>query len=76
MSKHDLQVSFQRQIRQVTVNDQTKLGEFIRRALDIFDLKIEQVAGIKYFLYQSCTSAGVFLGNIKFQHAYTFSPGT
>lgn len=49
MSKHDLQVSFQRQIRQVTVNDQTKLGEFIRRALDIFDLKIEQVAGIKYF---------------------------
>jgi len=57
--KTDLKVSFNNDIRKITVNNQTKIYEFIKRSLDVYDLNLSNIAGI-YFFY---VDANVYLGD-------------
>lgn len=60
-NKHHLRVSYENDIRKITVNSQTRLCEFVKRALNIFDLNINNIAGIFFFFID----ANVYLGDCE-----------
>lgn len=60
-NKHHLRVSYENDIRKITVNSQTRLSEFVKRALNIFDLNINNIAGIFFFFID----ANVYIGDCE-----------
>jgi hypothetical protein len=49
MSSRVFDVSYRNEARRVTVNDNTKIGYFIEKAIGIYDLNIDDVTGL-YFV--------------------------
>ena len=49
MSSRIFDVSYRNEARRVTVNDNTKIGHFIEKAIGIYDLNIDDVSGF-YFI--------------------------
>ncbi len=49
MSSRVFDVSYRNEARRVTVNDNTKIGHFIEKAIGIYDLNIDDVSGF-YFV--------------------------
>ena len=64
MTSRVFEVSFRNEARRVTVNDNTKIGAFIEKAIGIYDLNVDDITGI-YFV--DIDNQEVFLHD----HAYT-----
>ena len=47
--KYNLSISYNNEIRKITINVQTKINDIIKRSLDIFDIKITQTSGIYFY---------------------------
>lgn len=52
MEKYNINVSYQNDIRTITINSSTELGEFTRKCLLTYDLDISQIKGI-YFAHNN-----------------------
>ena len=61
MVKYNLNVSYENENRIVTVNHSTKLGKFVEKCLEIYDLSIENISGIYYYF----VDANVYIGDCK-----------
>lgn len=61
MVKYNLNVSDGNDVRIITVNDSTKLGKFVEKCIDIYDLSIENISGI-YFYF---VDAYVYIGDCE-----------
>ena len=48
-SKYHLSFSYENEIRRLTVNNNTRINEIIKRSIEIFDLNINDIAGIFFF---------------------------
>ena len=64
MTSRVFDVSFRNEARRVTVNDNTKIGAFIEKAIGIYDLNVDDISGL-YFI--DVDNQEVFLHD----HAYT-----
>ena len=49
MTSRVFDISFRNEARRVTVNDNTKIGDFIEKAIGIYDLNVDDISGI-YFV--------------------------
>jgi len=69
-NKHNIQVSFENETRTITISNNTKLGSFAKRCLDIYDLSVQTVSGIYFYFID----ANVYIGDAEendFQKTYS-----
>lgn len=59
IQKYILPISFDSDVRRITINSNTRINDIIKRSLDVFDLNINQIAGIYFFF----VDANVYLGD-------------
>lgn len=61
IQKYTLPISFDSDVRRITVNSSTRINDIIKRSLDVFDLQINNIAGIYFFFID----ANVYLGDCE-----------
>lgn len=59
IGKINFSISYENDIRKITVNNSTRIYQFIKKCLDIFDISISNISGIYFFFID----ANVYLGD-------------
>lgn len=52
-SKYNLSISYLNELRTITIKHQTRICDIIKKAIDNFDLTINEIAGIYFYFYDA-----------------------
>ena len=58
-SKYNIFISYQNEIRTITIKNQTRIVDIARKSIENFDLNINEIAGIYFYFYD----ANVYFGD-------------